>query len=143
MVGFVKRIRYKKLARVYKYVLCDVYHVVLPIWIPDVDTGGFVRVQRRRLSIRDGYAWDGPSGPAIDTRNTMRASLVHDALYQLLRAGKLAPSFRKVADKIYRQHLIEDGVSRVRAGWQYAALRLFGGRAARREHPAARVFTAP
>ena len=35
------------------------------------------------LTIRKGYAWDGPSGPTIDTLNFMRGSLVHDALYQL------------------------------------------------------------
>ena len=33
-----------------------------------------------RLEIADGYAWDGPSGPAIDTKNFMRGSLVHDVL---------------------------------------------------------------
>ena len=32
------------------------------------------------LIIKKGYAWDGPSGPTIDTPNFMRGSLVHDAL---------------------------------------------------------------
>jgi len=41
-----------------------------------IDCGG-------SLCIREGYSWDGPSGPAIDTVDFMRGSLVHDALYQL------------------------------------------------------------
>ena len=37
------------------------------------------------LTTAKGYAWDGPSGPTIYTRNFMRGSLAHDALYQLMR----------------------------------------------------------
>ena len=39
------------------------------------------------LLIKDGYAWDGASGPTIDTKNTQTASLVHDGLWQLIAAG--------------------------------------------------------
>ena len=45
-------------------------------------------------------AGDGPSGPAIDTKNFMRASLVHDALYQLMRLGTLDKSRRQYADRL-------------------------------------------
>jgi len=38
-----------------------------------------------------GYAWDGPSGSTVDTLNFMRGSLVHDALYQLIRMEKILP----------------------------------------------------
>jgi len=37
------------------------------------------------LKIKTGYSWDGPSWPAIDTKNFMQGSLIHDALYQLMR----------------------------------------------------------
>lgn len=40
------------------------------------------------LTIHGGYAWDSPSGPTIDSLNSMRGSLVHDALYQLMRDEK-------------------------------------------------------
>jgi hypothetical protein len=50
------------------------------------------------LSIRKFYAWDGHSGPTIDTRDFMRGSLIHDALYQLMREGVL--DYR-----VYRQRL--------------------------------------
>ena len=32
-----------------------------------------------------GYAWNGASGPAIDTANTLRGSMFHDVLYQICR----------------------------------------------------------
>jgi len=41
------------------------------------------------LRIRTGYSWDGPSGLTIDTKNFMRGSLAHDAMYQLMREALL------------------------------------------------------
>lgn len=83
------------------------------------------------LDIKKGYAWDGPSGPAIDTSNFMRGSLVHDALYQLIRQGHLPPHYRRVADKELKRLCLEDGMSRIRAWWVYETVRLFAGPAAR------------
>ena len=56
-----------------------------------------------RLEVKRTYAWDGPSGPTIDTRNFMRGSLVHDALYQLIRLEVLPPESRKRADQLLRE----------------------------------------
>ncbi len=56
------------------------------------------------LSIKKYYAWDGPSGPTIDTRDFMRGSLIHDALYQLMREGVLDYRVhRQRADEIFRE----------------------------------------
>ncbi len=38
------------------------------------------------LTIRSGYAWDGPGGPAMDTPAAMYGSLSHDALYHHSRS---------------------------------------------------------
>ena len=46
------------------------------------------------MIVEKDYAWDGPSGPTIDTSNSMRASLVHDVLYQAMREEGLAYEFR-------------------------------------------------
>lgn len=82
------------------------------------------------LTIGAGYAWDGPSGPAIDTKNFMRGSLVHDALYQLLREGHLAPQLREPADRLLQRLCREDGMSGLRAWWVYQGVRFGGGPAA-------------
>lgn len=117
----------------YKYQLCESYTVFISIKPPmpiltqyiDLYTDG-------RLVIKEGYAWDGPSGPTIDTQTFMRGSLVHDALYQLMREDHLSRiEYREEADKILRQLCLEDGMWHIRAWWVYWGVRFFGGPASR------------
>lgn len=82
------------------------------------------------LYLAPGYAWDGPSGPAIDTPNFMRGSLYHDALYQLMRAGLLDIKWREAADELLVETCKEDGMSSIRRAWVLFALRTFAARAA-------------
>ena len=82
------------------------------------------------LIIKAGYSWDGPSGPTIDTKNFMRGSLVHDALYQLMRAGLLDMKWREQADKELKRICLEDGMCKLRAWWVYKAVRRFAKDAA-------------
>jgi hypothetical protein len=82
------------------------------------------------LSISKGYAWDGPSGPVKDTPENMRASLVHDALYQLIRQKILPASLRKAADKVFRKMCVHDGVPQWQAWTWYYGLRWLGSAAA-------------
>jgi len=82
------------------------------------------------LNIIAGYAWDGPSGPAIDTASFMRASLVHDVLYQMMRQELLPLSARDSVDNIMRQICLADGMSKVRAWYTYNAVRMFAADAA-------------
>ena len=79
------------------------------------------------LTIRKGYAWDGPSGPTFDTLNFMRGSLVHDALYQLMRERHLdEDTYRERADRLLQKICKEDGMSTLRAWWVYQGVHLFG-----------------
>ena len=78
------------------------------------------------LTIKNGYAWDGPSGPTIDTPNFMRGSLVHDALYQLLRNKLIDQKWRDEADEELGRICLEDGMSKIRARWVYIAVRKWG-----------------
>ncbi len=86
----------------------------------DLDSDG-------RLLIKKGYAWDGPSGPALDTKDFMRGALVHDALYQLMRDHGLDRKHRSTADSIMKDLCLTDGMSKVRAYYTYLGVRLFGG----------------
>lgn len=97
------------------------------------------------LTVKKGYAWDGPSGPTIDSRDFMRGSLVHDALYQLMRLNTLDYQvYRQRADEYLREICLEDGMSAFRAWYSYQAVRLFGEANARpRDEPEIEKICAP
>jgi len=79
------------------------------------------------LILKSGYAWDGSSGPVRDKPENMRASLVHDALYQLMRHNKLnITTHRKQADILFKDICKEDGVYPFVAQGYYMMLRRFG-----------------
>lgn len=97
---------------------------------------GWIRLREDGvLTVLKGYAWDGPSGPSIDTPSFMRGSLFHDALYQLIRAGVLPDQDgddRLRADELIREVCLEDGMRPFRARYVFWSLRMFGQRAANR-----------
>ena len=86
-----------------------------------VSVSGFIDLNSEgRLSIYRKYAWEGPSGPSVDTVNFMRGALVHDALYQLMReAGLSKEEWRRKADLELKRMCLQDGMSRARAWWVY------------------------
>jgi Protein of unknown function (DUF1353) len=119
----------------YKYQLRAAYATVLPEladptripivtdWI-ELDPDGTLR-------IRPGYAWDGASGPTYDSKSSMRASLVHDALYQLMRMDLLdRAAHRAPADWIFRRICKEDGMWSPRQWAWYHLVRIFADPAA-------------
>ena len=125
----VVQIEYK---RGYKYQLSEPYAVFVgsPLLESVTCANGYLRLDKGgMLQIEKGYAWDGPSGPTVDTKTFMRASLVHDALYQMIRLGVLPISARAYVDDLMRAHCKEDGMNRARAWWVFWALRLFAGHA--------------
>jgi hypothetical protein len=116
----------------YKYQLKKDYSVEIPLKPASDKNSTFITLTGSGvLTIKSGYAWDGPSGPTIDTPNFMRGSLVHDALYQLMREGFLDHNiYREKADKLLQAHCKEDGMSSIRAWWVYQGVRFGGGPAA-------------
>jgi hypothetical protein len=74
----------------------------------------------------------GASGPTFDTTSSMRPSLVHDALYQLLREGFLLfGEDRPLADRELEWIGRDDGMWAARAGTWLRMLGRFGGSSAR------------
>ncbi len=76
------------------------------------------------LKIRANWLFDGPSGPTIDTPDSMRGAAVHDAGYYPMRAGLLEMKYRHYFDQLLHQVLIEDGMSPLRAGIWYTGVRV-------------------
>ena len=111
----------------YKYELMREYKYQTTIRLNhDVKIQGFIALSSGGLlTISKGYAWDGPSGPTIDTKTFMRGSLVHDALYQLMRMKLLPLSNKDYADRTLQQICKDDGMCRFRAWYVYWGVRFF------------------
>ena len=111
----------------YKYHLKADYRVQLRFIRPthDIESEFITLTRDGWLWIRHGYAWDGPSGPTIDTKDGMRGSLVHDALYQLMRDGWLCrKEDRDKADREFFVILLEDKMHPARATAWFACVRI-------------------
>ena len=134
------KIKYKE---GYKYQLAEDYGIQTniiprqPIITPFIElgAGGF-------LIVKKGYAWDGPSGPTIDSKSFMRGSLVHDAFYQLMRDDYLGQHYREAVDVLMRDMCMEDGMYAWRAEYVYHAVRMFAQSAANAENER-ETITAP
>jgi len=119
----------------YKYQLAEGYHIQTMLRpSEDIETEFIHLSILGELYIESGYAWDGPSGPTIDTDNFMEGSLVHDALYQLMRMGLLLQSHRAYADKLLVDITSSKGMSKCRCSWVYKGVREAAGFAASPEN---------
>ena len=136
---------YRELKK-YKYQLMDDYFMQIDIEPSQNIDFKFLSLSTDGvLTIRKSYAWDGPSGPTRDTRNFMRGSLVHDALYQLMRLSALDYKVhRKRADEILKESCLEDGMSPFRAWYVYQGVHLFAERSAHpRKEPEMEIICVP
>lgn len=127
----------------YKYQLVEDYSIEVNVYPAREIDRSFIHLSMTgMLTIQKGYAWDGPSGPTVDTANFMRGSLVHDALYQLLRNDDIPQRYRKVADRELQRICIEDGMSKLRAWWVYNGVKI-GGQHAASQAAIKKVLQAP
>lgn len=127
----------------YKYQLAEDYTLQTTI-IPfkEVNTEFIKLTTTGLLTIKEGYAWDGPSGPTIDTKSSMRGALVHDAGYQLAREELISQHYRIKLDELLHDICVEDGMWRWRARLWYDMVRKFAMSAANAEDEK-KIITAP
>lgn len=113
----------------YKWRLDETYVYSFPFFgCEGAGINGYVSVNKKGLlRIEKGYCWDGASGPTWDTLSVRRASLVHDAWYQLIREGVAPPESKEAADKELYDIMIEDGAYQWRASLWRWAVGVFGG----------------
>jgi len=124
-----KNIKYKK---GFKNQLANDYEIEIALDLPKFYrteqkyiTLSYNTPNKANLKISKGYAWDGASGPTWDDKKNTRASLVHDALYQLMRFRKLDRNYRKSVDIIFLRICLEDKMCIIRSYYYYFAIRLF------------------
>jgi len=127
----------------YKYQLEDdevFYTSIFPL--VDIVTQFIDLTTTGKLTVKSGYAWDGPSGPTFDRKSNMRGSVAHDALYQLIRQKLLDNICREKADDFIAQCWIEDGMWPWLANTEKVTLKKFGGPAADPKN-AKKIYEAP
>lgn len=107
----------------YKYQLEELYACVTPVVGEMIEDTFFTLYPSGLLTIRKGFAWDGASGPTFDTKNSMRASLVHDVFCVCMRDGRLSyEKWQDTVNELFRQQCIEDGMWAWRANLWHAAV---------------------
>ncbi len=126
----------------YKYQLSEDYTKEIGFLIGLQCDLEFLSISNGRLKIKSGYAWDGASGPGIDTYSFMRGSLVHDALYQLIRNGCIPYYCRDKADRLMMNMCKEDGMSSLRSWIVYKGVSIFGSSSADKKNKR-KVLSAP
>lgn len=138
--GYYSPVRYRE---GYKYQVAEDLTVQTDIRPDKYIRTKFITLSKRgKLTIKAGYAWDGASGPTVDTESTITPSCVHDALYQLMRLGLLGQEWRNPADRLLRKMLVERGMWRIRAWYWYRGLQVADGDAALPENKQ-KVLEAP
>lgn len=85
------------------------------------------------LYVSEGYGWDGASG-IIDRKTNLRASMVHDALYELMRKKLLDHKDWRLADKEFARCLKQDGAWKITIKVDMAGLKLMRGKYAHPKH---------
>jgi len=115
----------------YNYIVTKDYSLMTNVIDQTVEHAYFELRSDGYLTIKKGYAWDGATH-AIDTKDILRGSLVHDALYQMLQE-KLIPKdekqfnrYFKLANKELLAICKEDGMSWFRRTYIYYAVQWFG-----------------
>ncbi len=110
-----------------KYVLVAPFIAKTKVKPKKVVTADHIRLlPSGHLFIETFYEWDGPSGPTFDTDNFMDGSLVHDALYDLMRQRLLKPIivYRWKADKELIRQCKKDGMFIFRRMYVWAGVRI-------------------
>lgn len=129
----------------YKYQLAVEYRFQLSVIRPleQVELDFLELFMDGLLIIKAGYAWDGATG-VPDRGDIVRGSLVHDALYQLMREGYLDPVKHRVsADVVLQEICIADGMPEPFAELVYQAVQLLGSPAADPKHKQLAIYAPP
>lgn len=87
------------------------------------------------LKIKRNFCWNGANF-VPDIKTVMKASCVHDCLYQMIRLNLIPDSQRNEADETFKEVCLSSGMNSLLANGFYKGLRIFGSNSAYgRENP--------
>jgi hypothetical protein len=103
----------------YKYVVAEDFTILTDIKNYTVADTLSALQPDGSLTIKRGYAWDGNSGPCLDSRSSLMASCVHDVLCDYINLGWLPDYLQPVVDQEYYNLCVAN-----KMWWRLARLRL-------------------
>lgn len=107
----------------YKYQLAEEFVILTPIVGVMFEHEFFKMFDNGILVIRKGYAWDGASGPTIDTASSMTPSLVHDVLCQAMRLKLLSyEEWQDTVNEFFYEMCLDKGMWKWRAKYWWWAV---------------------
>lgn len=112
----------------FKYQVQEEFKIQIPVLsqFDGIEQDYFSILNNGTVILKKGFASDGPSGPTIDTPDTIVGAFVHDMLYECMRKDLIPRDNRKLADEIIRDVCLKHGMPKIRAWWWYYMLRVFG-----------------
>jgi hypothetical protein len=112
-----------------KYILAKDYYDVAP-YAPEntilTTYGAFYPDGQYKVS--RGFLFSA-NFPAINTKNSRRAAMVHDFFYTLMKDEYLSRDFRYDVDYLFYNQLKADGMTSLRAWYWFKAVRIGGNNA--------------
>lgn len=116
-----------KFRKGYKYQLAETEIVQTPLLGYDIDIHLIRLTTDGLLTTQADFAWDGASGPTLDTDDTYTPSLVHDVFAKLIRLKLLPRSCVKTINKFLNKMLKDRGMNWFRRRYWMIGLWLTGG----------------
>jgi len=110
----------------HKYILTEDYSHRLSFNTGARVVLGPIELDGDTLLLRTGFGWDGASGPAVDTKDVLRASAAHDALWDLMKARLLDSELKEDVDREFAAILEEDGMPSFRRWYLHQAVSNYG-----------------
>lgn len=126
-----------------KYCLSGDFEIYTPITHNTIYDTWFYLYPDGMLKIKAGFCWDGPSGPTFDTKDSLKASLVHDVFCICMRDGRLNYKvYQNEINSFFKRMCIDDGMPEWRAHLWYLGVE-FGDAGNPKQGPDRKVHIAP
>jgi len=112
-----------KYSKGFKYQLCEDESCIIPIRGFNIDEKYYSLDPNGLFVLKAGFAWDGCSG-SIDTKTNKRGGAFHDAGCLMVARGLLPVECMPALNRMFYNHLHEDGMTSIRAWWHYEVVEL-------------------
>ncbi len=126
-----------------KYCLSEDFTCKTPVTGTYIHDRWFNLYSDGTLTIYAGFCWDGPSGPTFDTKDSLKASMVHDVFCICMRDGRLKyDGWQDTVNLFFKSMCLKDGMPEWRASLWHAGVE-FGDAGNPKQGPDRKVHTAP